>query len=825
MGDPTRNPRQIEFMTASTRYVAYGGARGGGKAQPEDEPVLTPFGFRQMKDIKVGSKVCTPDGGISTVIQEHPQGMQPVYKITFIDGAYTRVTAEHLWLVNKTTYHKGFHIADTKTLIKSFEKSKNSNMLIPLTNPVVFTRAKLGINIKPYTLGALLGDGCLVANNQLIFTTNDTEIIDNIREDGYTVSASIKKNDTYSCRVLNCKKERIILKKWNLLVKSEHKYIPEGYKHADINTRMELLRGLMDTDGYADSRGHVEFSTVSSRLAEDVQWLIRSIGGKATIQSQIGKYKKDGQTIECQRVYRIYIQTKQNSELFKLERKRKRCTDTFNGGASELCRRIKSIEPDGEAECKCITIDNPSGLYITRDFIVTHNSFAARYKAVGLCLKWEGIKVLLIRRTLKMLRGNHTNVLKRVFNKWPKIVQPKYNDDEKAFTFPNGSYLELGYCENENDLLQYQGNEYDVIIIEEATQILEEWFKEFDACVRPRADVEGAENFPKRLYLTCNPGGVGHGYVRRLFIDKEYRDKEKPQDYTFIQALVWDNEPLFQIDVGYKEALKEYMAEHGLKEPDESAIWYAKNNSTYVSALQTLPYHLREAWLNGRWDVFAGQYFGEFDRQTHTCEPNEVPTRGRKSVALDYGLDMLAVLWFITDEQGNAWCYRELNRKDLAISLAAEAILKESEGENIEAFYAPPDLWNRQKDSGVPMAETFALNGVPLIKTGNDRIHGWLNLKEWFKPINGKPRMMISRTCTQLIKNIPELRHDENKPNDIDKEPHEITHNTDALRYWCSLRQLGADTEIEQFTPQWEHEKPRDNDYYYDGEITEEYLI
>jgi phage terminase large subunit len=449
-------------------------------------------------------------------------------------------------------------------------------------------------------------------------------------------------------------------------------------------------------------------------------------------------------------------------------------------------------------------------------------SFAVRFKAIALALIYPGIGILIIRRTLKDLQENHTNILKRIFKRFPKQVSPAYSDDEKAFRFPNGSRIKLGYCADDGDMLQYQGPEYDVVFIDEATQITEEMFNCFDACVR------GVNEFPKRLYLTCNPGGVGHAYVRRLFIDREYKNEEAAEDYTFISAKVWDNQPLFDKDEGYKRALKRYMAERGLLEPDEKAMMYAKNNAVYVKVLKNLPYEKREAWLNGRWDVFAGQYFGEFAREAHTVEPFKIPAHWRRSVALDYGLDMLAALWVAVDESGNAVVYRELNRPNLAISLAADAIsCATPPDERIEAYYAPPDLWSRRQDTGKPAAEIFAECGVPLTKAGNDRMQGWLNVKEWLKPqgVMKKPRLTVFRSCMNLIKCLPLLQHDETRTNDVATEPHGITHAPDALRYWCSRRQMNAALQPEADVWNFDAERPRDGSYFDSGEVTEEYLI
>jgi len=447
-------------------------------------------------------------------------------------------------------------------------------------------------------------------------------------------------------------------------------------------------------------------------------------------------------------------------------------------------------------------------------------SFALRFKAILLAFAYPGIRMLLIRRTLPELKENHTLALKAVFAKLPKILRPTYSEEEKAFRFPWGSRLKLGYCDSENDVLQYQGLEYDVVFVDEATQLTESQFSWLDACLR------GVNGFPKRMYLTCNPGGIGHAWVQRLFIKREYRQNENPSDYAFIAAKVWDNQPLFDTDRGYIAALTAAMKEHGLTEPDENCIRYAKEQADYVQRLKNLPHHLKEAWLNGRWDVFAGQYFGEFDFDTHTCEPFEIPDNWRKSVSLDYGLDMFAALFIATDEQGCAWVYWEINRPDLIISAAAEALRRNTpEGERIEENIAPPDLWNRRQDTGRSAAEVFAENGVPLVRSGNDRVSGWLNLKEWLRPAGPekKPRLKVFRTCTNLMKCLPLLQHDETRPNDVSTEPHELTHAPDALRYWASRRHLFAEPATEADIVNFEFE--RRSDGLNMGDVDEDYLF
>lgn len=408
-------------------------------------------------------------------------------------------------------------------------------------------------------------------------------------------------------------------------------------------------------------------------------------------------------------------------------------------------------------------------------------SWAVRKKAAGLALSYPGAGILIVRRTFPELRENHI---------LPMTADlagiARYRDADKSFTFPGGSRIVFGYCSSESDVLQYQGQEYDVIFMDEATQFTEFQFTTLTACLR------GANDFPKRFYLTCNPGGVGHAWVKRLFIDRRYKKTEHPEDYVFIAANVYDNHALMAHD------------------PD------------YVRMLENLPEEQRRAWLLGQWDIFEGQYFAEFDRNVHVCRPHGIPAHWRRYVTLDYGMDMLAALWVAVDEQGRAVVYRELyegrdngkgeNGQGHIISAAARRLLEVNGGDEVQAWLAPPDLWNRRQDTGKSAAELFLENGVPLTKTGNSRVAGWLAVREFLAPGPGGqarggeaaqtlrlrtsgpalPRLRIFDTCANLIRTLPALRHDERKPEDAAVTPHELTHAPDALRGFCTYWSTAA---------------------------------
>ncbi len=375
-------------------------------------------------------------------------------------------------------------------------------------------------------------------------------------------------------------------------------------------------------------------------------------------------------------------------------------------------------------------------------------SWAVDDKAIKLALMYPGINILILRRTLPELEENH---IKQLLTLLEGVA--KYNSQKHVFKFPNKSRIKLGYCELEKHVHRYQGQQYEVIFMDEATHFSETQMQLLTACNRTKR-----KDFSPRMYYTCNPGGIGHMWVKRLFIDRIYQNDEHPEDYVFIPAKLTDNPSLFE------------------------------NDKTYVRTLMNLPEDLRRAHMDGDWDVLSGQYFAEWRRELHTMEPIQIKPNWTRYRAIDYGLDSAACIWAAFDEMGNGYVYREFEMKDLVISEFARAIRALTEkDEVIEATFAPPDLWNRTKETGKSMAELFYDNGVLLTKAANGRVDGWLNLKEWLKNVpdgtgESHPRLRVFINCPKLIRCMPNLQHDEKKVSDVATEPHEITHLPDALR-------------------------------------------
>ena len=394
-------------------------------------------------------------------------------------------------------------------------------------------------------------------------------------------------------------------------------------------------------------------------------------------------------------------------------------------------------------------------------------SWAVRTKAKLLALHYAGIRLLIVRRTYQELESNHIRQLRaELYN----IAQ--YKAATRTFTFPNGSTLEFGYCAGDGDMDRYQGSEYDVIFLDECTQLREQWMRQFAACLR------GVNNFPKRIYYTCNPGGPGHSYIKRLFIDRRFEPGEEPENYSFVQALVTDNRALMR------------------RQPE------------YLKQLETLPPKLREAWLYGPWDVYEGQFFEDFrdvpehyqDRQwTHVIEPF-APDKGWtvcRSYDFGYGKPF-SCAWWAVDYDGVIYrilelygCTRTPNEgvKWTPDRQFAEIRRIETEhpwlkGREITGV-ADPAIWDASR--GESVAQTAARYGVYCTPGDNERIAGWMQCHYRLQfDENGYPRMYVFKNCKAFIRTVPLMLYSQTPPEDLDTAMED--HVCDEWRYFCVSR-------------------------------------
>lgn len=385
-------------------------------------------------------------------------------------------------------------------------------------------------------------------------------------------------------------------------------------------------------------------------------------------------------------------------------------------------------------------------------------------------LKHRKSKQLMLRRTFPELKRS---IIQTSLEIYPKNVA-KYNSSEHKWTFINGSTIEFGYCNSESDVTQYMSAEYDVIRFDELTHFTEYMYIYLISRLR------GANNHPKFVKSTTNPGNLGHGWVKARFIDCCKPDtliQFENGTRMFIPAKVQDNKMLME------------------------------NDPNYLKRLLNLSEKERKALLDGNWDIFDGQYFSEFDREQHVVKPFVIPVEWHRYRVFDYGLDMFACYFIAVDYEGFAYVYKEIYEgKDLGdghdgliISDACNRMKAITESnEDFVATIAPPDMWNRQKDTGRSAAEIFAENKVFLTKSQNDRVQGWMDVKEWLKPTlcsdgNRYPKIRIFENCINLIRTLPQVQHSKSNPNDVANNPHEFTHGPDAIRYFCAARPLSAE--------------------------------
>ena len=470
---------QEKFVRSNVDVVFGGGQLAGGKAQPLDSLVCTPFGFRKMGDLKIGDTITNSGGGMQKVIHIYERGMLETIEFEFSDGRKTKCALDHLWKVRKVAnmpkrvmLHENkdlaWEIMTTEQIISLMNKNKKVN--VPICSPIQFTRGNRtqGLTIHPYLLGCLLGDGCLAKylSSPKLFTA-DKEMIDKIAKLGYNVTQNDSCDITYVIHDRDVVKHLKQKNLWGCL--SDTKFIPSVYKYSTINDRIELLQGLFDTDGSPKSKTQIEYDTVSEKLAKDVQWIVRSLGGYCTITEREGCYRNEqGEKVVCKKVYRLYINISIAKELFHLKRKTDRLDGTYrNGFCTEL--GIISYKRLPAVEMRCIRVSNPDSLYITDDFIVTHNTFGAVLMTAEPSLdpRFNG---LFLRNNLDDLKagGGILDAFRECYGNGIKIVE----SGAPRVDFAIGARIDLTHVADQDVKSlerRFKGRQYDLIYYDELT--------------------------------------------------------------------------------------------------------------------------------------------------------------------------------------------------------------------------------------------------------------------------------------------------------------------------------------------------------------------
>lgn len=380
-----------KFRAKHPKGIMLLGVQGSGKAQPLYSKVLMENRkWKQIGELEVGDKIRTPSGKVQPIKEIFDHSEKNCYRVTFRDGRYTDCCDEHLWKIyNKnfksTNNSDGWKVVDTKELIRLLkQKSDTRRFYVPLLEDS--DDKPIELPIDPYILGILIGDGCLKQSVQ--FTTGDQEIVDKVssklapefrlhhvakkdRCDDYRIS--LVKNDGHTRNGY-----REILEIYELWDKGSYKkFIPERYMRGSKSQKLELLQGLMDSDGYANTS--LSYCTVSHELACNVRDLVRSIGGQAYISNKITTCSTTG--IECPS-FIVNIRYKHPKDLVSLTRKKETISDNYQ--YSDLKLEIHDIDYIGKEDMKCIMLEDKDHLYITDDYIVTHNTYIAKSVAADL---------------------------------------------------------------------------------------------------------------------------------------------------------------------------------------------------------------------------------------------------------------------------------------------------------------------------------------------------------------------------------------------------------------------------------------------------------
>lgn len=737
-------PQQKRFHESKAKYKLLGGSVGGGKRLSNGTKVFTNSGWKTVEDITYTDMLLASDGTYTKILGIFPHSNMPTYRITFSDGRWVDADAEHSWYVKgqKHGSRDGWLVKTTEEILNVKEKQ-----VIPLCDTVP---GKKWEGPDPYICGLLLGDGTLTGHYTTVYTV-DKEIIGYLKVLGWHIYKYESQNTTM-CQYFSEDFRNILGK-----VSGKNKRVPESLLMADPETRLAVLQGLMDTDGYCDKArtAGCSFTNKSKQLCEDLIYLVRSLGGKATLhfiergRRSVKGYETDGE------YYRVNVSHLGKFMPFRLTRKAKRVNTKQKGNSLG----IKSIKKVGNTDGVCFEVEHPSHLFVVKDFIVTHNTIAIIWEAIIRSISYDfPTTTAIFRRSYPELDATIIKTMLEILPRWFY----KYNQSQHVMTLTNGSRIEFCYAENDNDVIRYQSREWDFLGIDELTHFSLYQFTYLLTRLRTTKPLK------TKFFAATNPGSIGHSWVKGRWITKDCKDKGySPEEYDFIPAGIKDNPYLM------------------------------KANPDYLINLENLLEHERRALLYGDWDVYQGQFFTEFDRSVHVVKPFEIPDEWRILMSWDEGTrHARSVHLYAIDNDQRVWCFWEYYRTGENLKEGAE---------NIRAELKRVGLWDKiykcVVDSAMNKPGQEGLTDVQILeemgfgfKVGNielankDREMGWRIVKAYLSHKEyEEPLLKFFSTVDNMIRTIPELIYYSPKSGaDSKKEDLDTSQEDDAaddLRY------------------------------------------
>ncbi|MFG2222176.1 PhoH family protein [Streptomyces sp. NPDC048644] len=385
MLDPDSIPRLMAAGTIEVAPLAY----MRGRSQPIFTNVLTPDGWRPIGDLQVGDLVIGSNGEPTPVLGVYPQGERDIYRVTAQDGSWTLCCGEHLWTVRTASdkrRDKPWRVLETQEMIGNLRAAHARRYELPmLTAPVSFPER--AVPMDPYALGLLLGDGCITGSTTPSFSSEDPELAEALEAALEGVQVRLKSGPDYVLNRIKAPGDVVTienpvtrsLRALDLLGSRSHtKFVPDDYLYNTADVRLALLQGLLDSDGgpvvQADRTCRIQYTTTSILLRDDVVSLVQSLGGVAYTRRRMAEGRRQGSARAAHRhdAHIIDIRLPEGIEPFRLGRKR----DKYHaeGGGGRPMRFIDSIEPAGREETVCIQVAAEDSLYVTQDYLLTHNT-------------------------------------------------------------------------------------------------------------------------------------------------------------------------------------------------------------------------------------------------------------------------------------------------------------------------------------------------------------------------------------------------------------------------------------------------------------------
>lgn len=443
--------QRIILMDEETDVILTGGGAGGGKALAHGEKVLTPSGFVNIEQVTIGDKVVTPEGKIETITGVFPQGDVQLYRVEFQDGRSVEACGEHLWkfhLAGKGSKNSVVgNTAEMISLLGKRSKHSKGSPIIPLTSPVGRVD-DTDLPLPPYFLGCILGDGYLPAGRQPSLTSADIFIVNQIKLEGIEVGHvqhhTDNKASTYSISGVRPQLRELGLEGKN----SFTKFVPEAYKDGTVADKFSLIQGLFDTDGYISPDGKTYYYTVSEQLARDVRSILFSLGFSVTTTIKTGKYKNGDETIVCGDCYCLYVRGQNQHKLFRLPRKVERAAYKNVG------LKVISISPTRVGPATCISISGDEKLFITTDYIVTHNTRCCLTKYLSY-LSDPNFRGVIFRQSAPQLKvsGGIVDESHQIYPYFGGI----FKSQALKWVFPSGATLQFAAIGDDRDLPGWQG--------------------------------------------------------------------------------------------------------------------------------------------------------------------------------------------------------------------------------------------------------------------------------------------------------------------------------------------------------------------------------